>query len=39
MVEDAARLHYITEKVDIRTEEMISHAGREKSVQICQIAS
>ena len=34
MVEDAARLDYIKDKVAIRTEEIISHAECEKAVQI-----
>ena len=35
MVEDAARLDFIKDKVAKRTEEIISHAECEKSVQIC----
>ena len=35
MVEDAARLDYINDKIAKRTEEIICHAECEKSVQIC----
>ena len=35
MVEDAAELDYIKDKVAKRTEEIILHAEYEKSVQIC----
>ena len=35
MVEDAARLDYIKDKIAKRTEEMICYAECEKSIQIC----
>ena len=35
MVEDAARLDYIKDKIAKRTEEIICYAEYEKSVQIC----
>ena len=35
MVEDAARLDYIKDKIAKRTEEIICYAECEKSVQIC----
>ena len=35
MVEDAARLDYIKDKIAKRTEEIICHAECEKIVQIC----
>ena len=35
MVEDAARLDYIKDKIAKRTEEIISYAECEKSDQIC----
>ena len=35
MVEDAARLDYVKDKIAKRTEEIIFYAGCEKSVHIC----
>ena len=39
MVEDAARLGYIKEKVAKHKEEIISRAECEKSIQICVMTS